>query len=116
MSIPSDVVYAESGAHVSLENGLIALRFDRATGRWLSLRHKQDDAELLHAGDLLSPLLLADVGGRATATRDINQLFSVADTQTVGLNWQCQACVAGLTKKAAGWSCNCKKATGRPNS
>ena len=101
MSIPSDVVYAESGAHVSLENGLIALRFDRATGRWLSLRHKQDDAELLHAGDLLSPLLLT-VGGRATATRDINQLFSVADTQTVGLNWQCQACVCRPDEEG-GW-------------
>src|SRR5690242_7665228 len=86
-----EVRYEENGTTVCLANGLLRLEFDRATGRWLALMDASDGATLLHAGDLLSPLLLT-VGGRTTATRNINQLFSVADAETIGLRWRLESC------------------------
>ncbi len=79
------------GTNIRLGNDLITLQFDRATGRWLSLTDESDGAALLHAGDLLSPLLLT-VGGRTTATRNCNQIFAVADAETVGLHWKLESC------------------------
>jgi hypothetical protein len=87
----SPVTCEESGGILRLGNGLLTLQFDRTTGRWLALTDESDGATLLHNGDLLSPLLLT-VGGTTTATRNINQLFAVADAETVGLHWQVESC------------------------
>lgn len=89
-------------ANVRLSNGLISLEFDKATGRWLSLADESDGTTLMQAGELLSPLLLT-VNGRTLGTRGFNQMFTLADAETVGLKWVCEK--VAIESGAEGMGC-----------
>lgn len=71
------------GNAISFSNGRIELRFSKDTGRWLSLYDASDGRELLDAGDRLPPVMLI-VGGRTTVTTGQQQVWSLADTDSVG--------------------------------
>lgn len=78
------------GPSCILRSSGFELLFDATSGRWESLTDRRDARAILHSGHLLSPLLLT-VGGRTIVSRGYNQLFSVADAETVGLRWQLAA-------------------------
>lgn len=80
---------SDNDATLRLTNGLVLLEVDKATGRWLSLTDESDGTKLMHAGELLSPLVLT-VNGRTLGTRGFNQMFTLSDAETVGLKWICE--------------------------
>src|SRR5579884_503825 len=85
----TEVRCEEKEGIVRFGNGRIALRLDRRTGCWISMTDEKDGAELLRAGDRVTPILLS-VNGWTGSSRGFNQMFTVVDVETVGLHWECE--------------------------
>src|SRR5579862_2478457 len=83
----SEVTLQQIEDTLRFNNGLVELRFDRSNGTWRELIDCRDDRAVLHGGGIDAPVLLS-VGGRTQASRGYNQIFTVADTETIGLHWQ----------------------------
>ncbi len=77
-------VGAEPGGEIRFGNSKIELRFDKTTGRWLSLRDPADGETLMDDGGLASVLLTTD--GKTTITTGRNHIWSLQDEHTVGVN------------------------------
>ncbi|MGD0500714.1 MAG: alpha-amylase family glycosyl hydrolase, partial [Bryobacteraceae bacterium] len=75
-------VGAQPADEIRFGNAKIELRFDKATGRWLSLRNPADGTALMDDGGLASVLLTTD--GRTTITTGRNHIWSLQDERTVG--------------------------------
>lgn len=88
MENEQDAVYCrEREDTIHFGNGLLELRFDRASGQWRDLIDRRDDAVVLFSGEREAPILLS-VGGRTRDSRGYNQIFTVVDAATIGLQWQ----------------------------
>ena len=73
---------AQPGGEIRFGNSKIELRFDKITGRWLSLHDPADGAALMDDGGLSSVLLTTD--GRTTVTTGRDHIWSLQDEYTVG--------------------------------
>lgn len=72
----------QPGSEIRFGNSKIELRFDKTTGRWLSLHHPAAGVVLMEDGGLSSVLLTTD--GRTTVTTGRSHLWSIQDARTVG--------------------------------
>ncbi len=73
---------AQPGGEIRFGNAKIELRFDRTTGRWLSLRHPAEGSVLMDDGGLSPVLLTTD--GRTTVTTGREHIWSIKDACIVG--------------------------------
>jgi glycosidase len=88
MGEATDAVYFQQlDETLHFGNDLLELRIDQATGRWRELIDRRDGEQVLYAGETQAPILLS-VGGHTQVRRGYNQIFTVADAETIGLHWQ----------------------------
>src|SRR5579884_1893458 len=88
-AVSEEITLEQQGDIARFGNDRIVLEIERATGRWRSLTDRSDGAAVLRSGDLSSPILLT-INGRTQTTRGYNQMFTLTDTETVGLHWKCE--------------------------
>ncbi len=73
---------AQTPGEIRFGNAGIELRFDKSTGRWISLNDPRSGSALMEDGGLASVLLTTD--GHTTVTTGREHIWSVQDAQTVG--------------------------------
>ncbi|HEV2474670.1 MAG TPA: hypothetical protein VGS41_18485 [Chthonomonadales bacterium] len=92
-------------------NGLVELDICPVTGRWLMLTDLERSVNVLRSGEQPSPILLT-VNGREQTRYGYGQMFTLIDTETIGLHWRCAALetscdgkssVAAVTRDEDGW-------------
>ncbi|MGD0501004.1 MAG: alpha-amylase family glycosyl hydrolase [Bryobacteraceae bacterium] len=75
--------FAQQAGEIRFGNSKIELRFDAATGRWLSLYDPASGAAVLEDSGLASVLVAA--GGRTTVTSGRDHYWSIQDALTAGM-------------------------------